>query len=145
MPKYEHVLPKQQGGAFSADPPQDISNASGGLLDKELNVQTAVVTGSAIMNGKKLVTTGFNAYIQQSDNAQLEKYKEIGTTLFKYGTLALASGPYAPLVVGVTAAVDISVMAIENINENDKARLQNMRIVEERGVRRKFGVSDIYD
>lgn len=144
MPRYEHVLPKQQGASFSSDPPQEISNASGGILDKELSVQTAVVGGTAVGYGKKILTTGFNAVIQQTGNSKYERYIEVGTTIGKYILIGVASGPSAVVTVPLAIGGDILVGAIENGVASHNLALENQRTVLERGVRRKFGVSD-YD
>jgi len=145
MPRYEHVLPKQQGAGFAQDPPQDVSNASGGLLDKELSISNAAVIGVATMSGKKVVTAGFKAAIQQMGNQKLENAIEIGTTIGRYILIGAASGPTAVFTVPLAIATDVSVMAIENAVDSYDMMLDNERTVLERGVRRKFNTGGYYD
>lgn len=145
MPKYEHVIPKQGQAGFSADPPQDISNASGGIIDKELNVQNAAIIGISAMYGKKIVTTGFNAIIDQTGNSQYERYIEIGTTIGKYALIGVASGPSAVFTVPLAISADIAVKAIDDAVTSHNLNLENQRLVQERGVRRKFEAGGIYD
>ena len=145
MPRYEHVLPKQSGAGFAQDPPQDISNASGGLLDKELSVSNAVVVGIATMSAKKVLTTGFNATIQQIGNSRLERNIEIGTKLASYALIGVASGPAAIFTVPASIITDVTVKAIEDRVATHNIGLENDRIVQERGVRRKFNTGGYYD
>lgn len=141
MPRYEHIAPKQQAPrGYATDPPQDVSNASGGLLDKELNLQTAATIGLGVMYGKKVLTTGFNAAIQQTGSTQYEKFAELGSKVLKYATIAKASGSAAPFAVAGAIIVDTAVFAVESIQESNEIRLGNNRLMEEQGVRRKLGV-----
>jgi hypothetical protein len=145
MPKYEHVIPKQAGAGFAQDPPQEISNASGGMLDKELTVQTGAVVALGAMYGKRVFTTGFNAVIDQTGNSTYERYIEIGTTVGKYILIGVASGPTAVFTVPLAIATDITVKAIGDAVDNRTVMLDNARLVQERGVRRKFNAGVYYD
>jgi|LGOV01.1.fsa_nt_gb hypothetical protein len=145
MPKYEHVLPKQQGAGFAQDPPQEISNASGGLLDKELSISNAAVIGMGVMYGKKIVTSGFNALIDQTGNSRYERYVEVGTKLLGYTLLGVASGPAAIFTVPAAVITDVAVNAIDNSVTTHVVSLDNARTVQERGVRRKLGMGGYYD
>lgn len=145
MPKYEHVLPKQQGTGFAQDPPQDLSNAQSGLLDKELNVQTAAVIGVGAMYGKKIVATGYNAVVNQIGNSQYEKYIEIGTTIGRYALIGAASGAAAIYTVPLAIATDVVVKAINDAVISHNMELDNNRLVQERGVRRKISAGDFND
>ena len=140
MPKYEHVIPKQTSGSFASDPPQDISNASSGILDKELSTSSAVVLGLGVMYGKKVATAGVQALIQQSGNKQYERAIEVGTTLLGYAALGIASGPAAIYTVPLAISADFATKLIDNAVENKNTQIENQRIIDTRGVRRKFGV-----
>jgi hypothetical protein len=145
MPRYEHVLPKQAGAGFAQDPPQEISNASGGMLDKELSVSNAAVIGIGAMYGKKVITTGFNAIIDQTGNSRYERYIEVGTTIAKYALIGVASGAAAIVTVPAAIITDVAVKAINDAVESHNLMLDNTRLVEERGVRRKFNAGVYYD
>ena len=145
MPRYEHVLPKQSGAGFAQDPPQDISNASGGLLDKELSVSNAVVISTGALYGKKVLTAGINAAIKQTGTTQYEKYIEVGTKALGYVALGIASGPAAIYTVPLAIVTDVAVTGIDKAIEANTTMLNNVRLVEERGVRRKFGAGGYYD
>ena len=94
---------------------------------------------------KKIVTTGFNAAIKQIGNRRLERNIELGTKLGGYVLLGVASGPSAAFTVPAAIATDITVNTIENTIATYETNLNNARIVEERGVRRKLGAGGYLD
>jgi hypothetical protein len=145
MPKYEHVIPKGEAQGFSQDPPQDVSNASSALLNRDITVKDAALTGIGIMYGKKILTAGSSAIVGQLGNARLERAIDIGKKGVSYLLIGVASGPLAPVTVGGAIVTDIAVKGITDSVTSHNLALENKRIILERGVMMSMGTGGYYD
>jgi len=140
MSEFRIVLPKQEVGGFSESPEQEVGNATSPALDRPLTIKNGIGIGVAAMYGKRIVSASFKAMIGQMGNAEVEHSMEKFSKLAGYGAIAYIN----PALAGGAILTDMFVNTINYAVESHALDLENERVIEARGTRRKFDAGGYY-
>lgn len=134
--EYIQRFPRGEIGGMAEDPDQQFSN-SGGIMNENISTKTAVTIGIAANAGRKVITAGFNATVQQIGNTRLEQTIELAGKGFQYTALGIAT--LNPYVVGGAVLADLATNTIQQAVTNKKYRLENEYKEATRGTRTSLG------
>jgi len=146
MSEFRIVL-KQEVGGFSESPEQEVGNATSPALDRPLTIKNGIGIGVAIMYGKRAAGAAFKATVGQMGNAEVEHSMEKFSKLAGYGSKLAGYGAIAyinPALAGGAILTDMFVNTINYAVESHALDLENERVIEARGTRRKFDAGGYY-
>ena len=144
MNEYRIAVPKGDVTGFASDPNQNVSNASGFDLNTPLTAQNIVNIAVLGTYGKKVLGAGYKAIVGQFGNSRLEEAIEVGTQVLTYVGIGIVSGPSAVFTVPTAILADIATSRINSLVLNHETKLENERIVEERGGLLQYGVGGYF-